>query len=66
MLRQVRAAVGGLRILTLEGFEEDFQLYLLSILRAYRAVNMRVPVRNVNVLITRSLHPTVHTWVGEP
>lgn len=66
MLRQVRAAVGGLRILTLEGFEEDFQLYPFSTLRAYRAVSMGVLVRNMDVLITKNLHPPVHTWIGEP
>lgn len=46
MLRQVRAAVGGLCILTLERFEEDFQLYLFSTLRVYRTVSMCVLVRD--------------------
>lgn len=53
VLRQVRAAVGGLCILTLERFEEDFQLYLFSTLRVYRTVSMCVLVRDKHILISK-------------
>lgn len=61
VLRQVRAAVGGLCILTLERFEEDFQLYLFSTLRVYRTVSMFVSHENTHILISkRAISSSAH------